>query len=248
VIVLGMSFYLYASAKERRLSQLRSEFVSNVTHELKTPLSLIKMFSELLLMGKITDEAQRRRYFEVLNRESDRLAALIDTVLDFSRLERGKTHYEKVATDAGELARRAVEMVRLRLEREMVELKLHVDDGLPEVLADEQALMLAVINLLDNALKYAEGTKEIRVEVRSEGAAVRIVVADDGPGIPPEELKRVFDRFYRGKAAARSRARGSGIGLSIVQAVAAGHDGRAWVESAPGHGATFIIELPRLTT
>lgn len=248
VIVLGMSFYLYASAKEQRLGQLRSEFVSNVTHELKTPLSLIKMFSELLLMGKVTDEAQRRRYFEVLNREADRLSALIDTVLDFSRLERGKTHYEPVATDAGELVRKAVEMVRLRLEREMVELKLAVEESLPQVLADEQALTLAVINLLDNALKYAEGTKEIRVAVKRSGRSVQIVVADDGPGIPPDELKRVFERFYRGNAAGRSRARGSGIGLSIVHSVATGHGGRAWADSEPGAGATFTIELPSLTS
>ena len=217
-----MIIYLYAMATERKLSRLRSEFVSNVTHELKTPLSLIKMFSELLTTRKVSEE-RRQRYCEIIHRESDRLGALIDTVLDFSRLERGKTRYEKVEVDPVEVVRNAVDMFKLRLERESVEVRFEVDGEVPLVLADGQALTLAVINLLDNALKYAEGTSEIRVRVDQSGRWVRISVSDDGPGIPVEEQRRIFDRFYRGKAAATSRARGSGIGLSIVQAVAVGH-------------------------
>ena len=141
-------------------------------------------------------------------------------------------------------------MFRLRLERESVDVTLDVEeDGEPMlILADEQAVTLAVINLLDNALKYAEGTKVISVALRNEGDVVRIIVSDNGPGIPQEDLRRIFERFYRGKAAARSRARGSGIGLSIVQAVADGHGGRVWAESPPDGGATFTIELPGLTT
>ena len=247
IIVLGMIVYLYAAAKERKLSRLRSEFVSNVTHELKTPLSLIKMFIELLIMGKAADETRRQRYYEIIHRESDRLGALIDTVLDFSRLERGKTRYDKVEVNVSSVVQKAVDMFRVRLERESVEISLSVDDeeqDIPPVLADDQALTLAVINLLDNALKYAEGTKEIRVTVRTKGQKVQIIVSDDGPGIPPEELKRIFERFYRGRAASTSHARGSGIGLSIVRAIADGHDGRVFAESSDGSGARFTIELP----
>lgn len=247
VIILGMMIYLYAAAKERKLSQLRSEFVSNVTHELKTPLSLIKMFAELLVIGKVAEE-RRQRYCEIIYRESDRLGALIDTVLDFSRLERGKSHYEKAEIDLEAVVRRAVEMFRLRLDHETIGLTVEVEQPPPPVFADGQAITLALINLLDNALKYAEGTSQIRLSLSTRGRMVRIEVADDGPGISPEEIRRIFERFYRGQAAASSHSRGSGIGLSIVQAIANGHDGRVWVESSPGEGATFIIELPSLTS
>jgi two-component system phosphate regulon sensor histidine kinase PhoR len=247
VIVLGMTFYLYAVAKERKLSRLRSEFVSNVTHELKTPLSLIKMFAELLVMRKPTDDRRRQEYCEIIFRESDRLSALIDTVLDFSRLERGKQVYEKEQLVVGEVVQEAVEIVRLRLERDTPTVRVQLNEPLPLVWADHQALNLAVINLLDNALKYAEGTAEIRVLVEAKGRMVHISVEDDGPGIPPEELRRVFERFYRGKAAAQAHQRGSGIGLSIVQAVADGHGGRVWVESRTVRGSRFIIALPALT-
>ncbi len=244
VILLGMSVYLYAAAKERRIGRLRSEFVSNVSHELKTPLSLIKMFSELLTMGGVGDEGSRRRYCEIIHRESDRLSALIDNVLDFSRLERGKTEYEKTEIDVGAVVRRAVDIFCIRLEREELALRLAIDADLPPVLADEQAITLALLNLLDNALKYAEGTAEIAVSVRGAGGQVVIEVADQGPGLPPEELKRVFERFYRGRQAKRQHQRGTGIGLAIVQAVAEGHGGRARAVSEEGKGARFLIELP----
>jgi two-component system phosphate regulon sensor histidine kinase PhoR len=248
IIVLGMIVFLYAAAKERKLSQLRSEFVSNVTHELKTPLSVIKMFSELLVMGKVGDEERRRGYFEAIHRESERLGTMIDNVLDFSRLERGKALYEKVEVDVGEVVTTAVEVFRLRLDRQAIELKMRIEPDLPTVLADRHALSLAVFNMIDNALKYAEGTREIRVHVTSSTDNVRICVEDDGPGLPTDELTRVFERFFRGAAATRGRQRGSGIGLSLVQSVARGHGGKAWVDSEPGRGARFTIELPALTS
>ena len=244
VILLGLSVYLYAAAKERRLSRLRSEFVSNVSHELKTPLSLIRMFSELLTMGPGADEDSRRRYSEVIHREADRLTALIDNVLDFSRLERGKTHYDRVEVDLGAVVRRAVDVFCVRLEHEEVDLKLGIEDDLPPVRADEQALTLALLNLLDNALKYAEGSNEVRVSVGRTRQGVAIAVEDDGPGIPPEDLRRIFERFYRGQGARRRHQRGTGIGLAIVQAVAEGHGGRTRAESEEGRGARFVIELP----
>ncbi len=248
VIVLGMIIYLYAAAKDRKLSRLRSEFVSNVTHELKTPLSLIKMFAELLVMGKVAKEERRQEYYEIIFRESDRLATLIDNVLDFSRLERGKTQYDKVELDARDVVSKAAEVFKLRLERQGVKLALELGDEPVKVEADEHALSLAVFNLIDNALKYAEGTGEIRVAVGRRQGLVTIVVEDEGPGLPPDELRRVFERFYRGQAAAKGRQRGTGIGLSIVQAVARGHGGKVWVESEGGRGARFAIELPALTT
>ena len=248
VIVLGMIIYLYAAAKDRRLSRLRSEFVSNVTHELKTPLSLIKMFSELLVLGKVKDDERRQGYYEIIFRESDRLGALIDNVLDFSRMERGKTRYQKVEVDVCELVGKAVEVFRIRLERQSIDVQLELADDLPLILADEHALSLAVFNLIDNALKYAEGTEQVRISVTCEQERLRIVVEDDGPGIPEDERRRIFERFYRGKTATSGRQRGTGIGLSLVRDVAYGHGGKAWVESEQGQGARFCIELPILTS
>jgi signal transduction histidine kinase len=199
-------------------------------------------------MGKVGDEERRRGYFEAIHRESERLGTMIDNVLDFSRLERGKALYEKVEVDVGEVVTTAVEVFRLRLDRQAIELKMRIEPDLPTVLADRHALSLAVFNMIDNALKYAEGTREIRVHVTSSTDNVRICVEDDGPGLPTDELTRVFERFFRGAAATRGRQRGSGIGLSLVQSVARGHGGKAWVDSEPGRGARFTIELPALTS
>jgi two-component system phosphate regulon sensor histidine kinase PhoR len=234
-MLLGIVFLLYAANKERRLNELKSEFIANVSHELKTPLSVVRMFAEMLSTGRVRSEEKRQEYLELIVRESERLSTLIENVLDFSAVERGKQTYEQVETDFAELIERAVETVRYRAEREGVEISLEYDPGLPTVIVDEEAVLLAVINLVDNAIKYGAGTP-VEVSVESKQRHVEVGVRDRGPGIPDEDTRRIFERFYRVQRP-EGQARGSGIGLSLVKHIAEAHGGRAWAENAEGGGA-----------
>lgn len=248
LILLGMITLLVAARKERRANELKSDFISNVTHELKTPLSLIRMFGELIALGRGGSSGHKaREYAEIIIRESDRLARLIDNVLDFARIERGKAGYTFAPAALEPLLERAVDLSRYRAEQAGVTLEIHLDaEPLPELMLDENATMLLLLNLLENALKYGVGEAEPRIVVSAgvEQGAVVVRVADNGPGIPAEELSRVFERFFRGKRARSRSTRGSGIGLSLVKHIAAAHRGRVTVESEAGGGTTFTVTFP----
>ncbi len=248
VTLVGLVIVINASFKERRLSVLKSEFVANVSHELKTPLSLIRMFGELLLLERVPSEEKRKQYLSIIVGESERLTGLIENVLDFSRVERGKVEYEFAPGNPGDVARRACDVYRFRAEREGLELSLTVDDDVPAISIDHRALELAVMNLIDNAMKYAKDGGTISVQVSANERRVAICVADRGPGIPKPEQARIFERFYRGASA--SGARGSGIGLSLVRHIAESHGGKVLVLSPrdpDGKGTAFTLELPITT-
>jgi len=233
---------------------MKSEFVANVSHELKTPLSLVRMFAEMLQSGRVASDEKRQQYLDIIVSESERLSALIENVLDFARVERGRQAYEFSVGDVGEAVSKAVNVYRYRAEREGVELATEVEPGLPAARIDDRAIQLAVINLLDNALKYAAGSDRVTVRAQRENGSVVVRVVDRGPGVPPEDRERIFERFVRGSTARTPHAgrpvRGSGIGLALVKHIAESHGGRAWVdanrtdgaEAAPG--ATFAISIP----
>src|SRR6185295_11971743 len=200
--------------KERRVSSLKSEFVANVSHELKTPLALVRMFAEMLQSGRVQTDAKRQEYLDVIVRESERLSALIENVLDFARLERGRGSYEFTEGDVGDAVTRATNVLRYRAEREGVKLVVDIAANLPRARIDERAIQLAVINLVDNALKYAPGSEDIVVRASHDAAegTVRVDVVDRGPGVPVEDRSRIFERFVR--LGAKGQVRGSGIGLA----------------------------------
>ncbi|MFW5739286.1 MAG: sensor histidine kinase, partial [Myxococcota bacterium] len=245
VVAAGVIIVVVAAERERRLAALKSEFVANVSHELKTPLSLVRMFSELLATGRIRDDAKRQQYLSIIMRESERLSALIENVLDFARVERGKAAYNFEEANLGAVIARAVDVYRYRIEREGMEVTLDVEPDLPRTVLDERALELALVNLMDNAIKYAKDGGRIHVAVRLRGArTLEIRLTDHGPGIPKEEQKRIFERFVRGKGARERQVRGSGIGLALVQHIARSHGGQVWVESDLGKGSQFILTIP----
>ncbi|HMA93402.1 MAG TPA: HAMP domain-containing sensor histidine kinase [Polyangiaceae bacterium] len=243
VVIAGSIVILVAGARERKLANLKSDFVANVSHELKTPLSLVRMFSELLQSGRVENSAKRDEYLRIIVSESERLAALIENVLDFAKVERGKAAYQFSSANVNEVVARAVEACRVRAEREGVAVEQDLSATALVVSMDERAVEIAVINLVDNALKYAADGKVVRVQVRSEDAQVAIRVSDEGPGIADDEKRRVFERFVRGKNTRNQRIRGSGIGLALVKHIAESHGGSAWVEDRKGGGATFVITL-----
>jgi two-component system phosphate regulon sensor histidine kinase PhoR len=252
VAIAGVAIVVSASVKERRLAALKSDFVANVSHELKTPLALVRMFGEMLLSGRVPSDDKRRQYLQIIVGESERLTALIENVLDFAKVERGKAAYEFAPGQVGEVVARAVEIYRYRAEREGMEVSLQIEDGLPVSSIDARALELAVINLLDNAFKYAKegGRVDIEVEIERAGKMVRVCVSDRGPGISPEDRERIFERFVRGRNAGESRVRGSGIGLALVKHIAESHGGAIRVVSPiteDARGSAFELSIPLMT-
>jgi two-component system, OmpR family, phosphate regulon sensor histidine kinase PhoR len=244
VIVIGAFAIVLVSEKERRVSALKSEFVANVSHELKTPLALVRMFAEMLQSGRVTTETKRQEYLDIIVRESERLSALIENVLDFARLERGRGSYEFTEGDVGDAVTRAANVYRYRAEREGLRLTVDVEPNLPRARIDERAIQLAVVNLVDNALKYAPDGEEVLVRARSDGDSVRVDVVDRGPGVPAEDRQRIFERFVR-LSARTGQVRGSGIGLALVKHIAESHGGRAWVTAnESGTGSTFRFSIP----
>ncbi|MBN2192351.1 MAG: HAMP domain-containing histidine kinase [Polyangiaceae bacterium] len=241
VVIAGLVVVFVAATSARRLSDLKSDFVANVSHELKTPLSVVRMFGEMLLSGRVETEEKRRQYASVIVSESERLSELIENLLDFARAERGRASYD-ITEGCLELALgRAVDVCRARAgERQIL---LTVDPNLPAVAIDERAVEVAVVNLIDNALKYAAGPEPITVVVRRAGRRVEVRVTDHGPGVPAAERRRIFERFVRGRAANATHAHGSGIGLALVKHIALAHGGAAWVEPTTPHGSTFVFAL-----
>jgi two-component system, OmpR family, phosphate regulon sensor histidine kinase PhoR len=244
VILASLGFLAIAIRRERRANELKSEFISNVSHELKTPLSIISMFGEMLAAGRTKSPQQSTEYAEIIWRESVRLARLIDNVLDFAKIERGVDVYEFAEADAGEVVARAIELSVHRLHKAEMTVDAKIDPELPTVRLDANAFTLAVLNLIDNAIKYASDGKKIEVELRRDEGALVLDVRDFGPGIAEDEHEAIFERFYRARAVRLKPIRGSGIGLSLVQHIARAHGGDATVASKPGQGATFTVWVP----
>jgi two-component system phosphate regulon sensor histidine kinase PhoR len=241
VILLSAIFFIYAAEKERRLNQLKSELMANVSHELKTPLSVVRMFADMLRSNRVPSEERRLEYLDIICRESERLTSLIDNVLDFAAVEGGKGPYRLRRGDLGEAVQRALDAFRYRGEQDGVDVRLLTPGNLPPVMIDQEAIALAVINLLDNAVKYG-GQTPVELELIPRRSAVDVAVRDHGPGIPKDALRQVFERFYRGQH--ESPTRGSGIGLSLVKHIAQAHGGRAWARNAEGGGAVVGFSIP----
>jgi len=244
VILAGLAFLGFTIRRERRLNELKSEFISNVSHELKTPLSIISMFGEMLAEGRTKSAEQAHEYAEIIWRESVRLGRLIDNVLDFAKIERGMGVYEFAETDLGEVIDRAIELSARRVAAAEMTLSADLDPELPVLRLDASAVTLAVLNLIDNAIKYAAAGKRIALGVHRTGDRIVVSVRDWGPGIDPEEHARIFDRFYRARAIRLLPIRGSGIGLALVQHIARAHGGDADVTSVVSEGSTFRLWFP----
>lgn len=244
VIVLGVGATYRVVRRESEMARLKSDFVANVSHDLKTPLSLIRMFAETLELGRVTDEATRREYYGVITRESERLSRLIDNVLDFSRIEGGRQRYDIFPSAVEPLVQQVLEAFRYPLAQHGFKVDVAIEPDLPEVPLDPAAVKQAVANLVDNAIKYSGERRRLSVSVRRAGSEVLIEVADEGIGIPPSEVQRIFEKFYRvGRSETQGR-RGSGVGLALVKHIIDAHGGRVSVDSWPGAGSRFALHLP----
>jgi signal transduction histidine kinase len=244
VIATGLFATYRLVRRETETARLKAEFVANVSHDLKTPLSLIRVFGETLEMGRVSDETTRQEYYRVINHESERLSRLIDNVLDFSRIEGGHRTYELVPTSVEPVVRDAVESFAYVLAQQGFKVDVAIQPDLPEVPMDADAVGQALSNLIDNAIKYSEGRKVLTVGAASEDGGVALTVGDEGIGIPRDEQARIFDKFYRVGRSETQGQRGSGVGLALVRHVAEAHGGRVTVDSRAGEGSRFTLWLP----
>lgn len=247
-LILAIAFGIYLSLREARreteMAQLRSDFVANVSHELRTPLSSIQIFSETLKQNRAVSQDKQEQYLDTISSESDRLARLVDNVLDFSRLERSVKEFHFQSTNIGEIVSSAVEAYKLYADQRDVSVSLKMIADLPEIQADKEALSQVVMNLIDNALKYSEENGEITVNAFCKGKNIVIQVVDKGVGIDEEDIRKIFDKFYRGKNVANLGTGGTGLGLTLAKAVAIAHGGNITVRSKKGEGSKFSIILP----
>jgi signal transduction histidine kinase len=230
--------------KSEDLSALKSYFISSVSHELRMPLTSIRMFAETLRSGKAGSPRRQREYLEIIEGESERLSRLIGNILDFAKIERGVKEYAFTEVRLDEIMRRSVNAMRYQFEKHKGKLKTRVKKGIPVVTADGDALEEAVLNLLSNALKYSTLRKEVSVSLFERHHQVVIEVADKGIGIPESELGNIFDRFYRVRDDRTRQVGGAGLGLALVKHIVDAHHGTLSVKSKVGKGSTFTITLP----
>ncbi len=249
----GLAITLRVASREMKLSQMKSDFVSNVSHELRTPLASIRVFGELLRLGRFDGTDKVREYGDYIETESRRLTQLINNLLDFASIESGRKSYRFEPTDIRALVCETLKTFEVRLRQDGFRVAFDVPPGpLPPVRLDPGAVAQSLSNLLDNAVKYSyqqpagnpSGNKEIRVGLRREGDSIVISVQDHGVGIPRDEQGKIFDRFHRVGTGLVHDVKGSGLGLAIVRHIAEAHHGRVTVESRVGEGSTFSIHLP----
>jgi signal transduction histidine kinase len=247
VLLAGIVMIVRAAMRELQLAEVKQTFVSNVSHELKTPLALIRLFAETLEMGRVKSAEKAQEYYRIIYNESRRLSQLIDNILDFSRIEAGSREYTFVPVDLAEATRAVVESYEYQIRAAGFELETRFDSGLPRVEADPDAISQAILNLLNNAVKYSDRIKHISVSAQAAGGGVSVEVTDRGIGIPLSEQKRIFEKFYRVSTGLVHETKGSGLGLALVKHIVEAHHGRVSVESAPGRGSRFTLWLPALT-
>jgi signal transduction histidine kinase len=240
VVVLGLLFAWRAVRAESRLATRKSEFISAVSHELRTPLTSIRMYADLLKEGWVEDERTAQEYFVLIAAESERLTRLVNNVLDFSRIEKGKKTFDMRVGDPAAVVRDVAGVLRPYLREKGFEFSLALPERLPECLFDKDALTQILVNLIDNAVKHGAG--EVRVEGECEDGEIALRILDRGPGVPVEQRDRIFDPFHTSSPA--NGAGGSGLGLALVRHYLAAHRGRIEVRDRDGGGAVFVLRLP----
>lgn len=243
-IFIASVFGLRYTLRQLELAQLKSGFVSNVSHELKTPIALIRLAVETLEMGRVNSPEERERFLHTISRETLRLSQLVDNILDFARLEAGQKVFRFETVDPIELVRDTLESFRLRLEDQGFAVTLDLPESLPLVRADPVAVTHCLLNLFDNAMKYSRQRREVRVSAESRPGFVAVSVADRGIGISPADQKRIFEKFVRVETGLVHDVKGAGLGLSLVDQIIRGHGGHVEVTSTPGEGSTFTLVIP----
>lgn len=244
VLLGGIALTIRATDREARLAQAKSNFVANVSHELKTPLSLLSLFSEILELGRVKNEEKKIEYYRIIRHESRRLNKMIDNILDFSKIEAGRKTYNFAEGDMTEVIEGVVSSYRYQISNSGFDVQTNMQPDSPPVLIDRDAMAQAISNLLDNAMKYSREVKQISITAETVRSNLSIEIADRGIGIPRAEQAKIFEKFYRVGNGLVHDVKGSGLGLSLVKHIIEAHKGTISVESDVGKGSVFRILLP----
>jgi len=235
-------------SRETETTRLKTEFVHHVSHELKTPLTLIRLYGETLQRKKDLSKSEQTEAYEIITKESERLSHLINNVLDFSRIEMGKKEFDFKKDNLAGVIRETLESYRYHLEKKGFLIREDIADDLPKMEFDKEAISSVLINLLSNAIKFSSTIKEVSVKLCRQDHHAVLQVEDKGIGISGKELSRIFERFYRSRDVNAADAKGSGLGLTLVKHITEAHGGQIEVHSEPGRGSTFTIILPISST
>jgi len=240
----GAVVVLHDVTELRRLERVRQDFVANVSHEFKTPLTAIQGFAETLLGGALDDPTNNRRFLDIIRNHAIRLARLTNDLLKLARIEAGKLEVEFFPVGLIELIEGCAETTLMKASRKQITLEIEVPPGLPAVQGDASLLRDVLQNLLDNAIQYTPAGGRVHVTAEAKGREAVIAVSDTGIGIPTSDRERIFERFYRVDAARSREAGGTGLGLSIAKHIVEAHNGRLWVDSVIGEGSKFSFSIP----
>ena len=242
---------LRQASEEIQLAESKSAFLANVSHELKTPLALIRMAGETLELGRVGGDADRARFLQVITRECRRLTHMINHVLDFAKIEAGKKEFRFHPTDLAKVVRETLEVFEPQFREKQFEVRVDVPPELSPVEADAEAVTRCLMNFIDNAVKYSKERRYIEVKARvrepggnGDSGEVRLGVSDHGIGLSPRDRERIFEKFFRVEHGMVHDVKGSGLGLSLVRHIAQAHGGRVEVESNLGQGSTFTLVIP----
>jgi signal transduction histidine kinase len=244
ILIFGLVLTTRSVAHELELARMKSDFVSTVSHEFKSPLTSIRQLAEMLQSGRVPSEERRQKYYDVLLEQSERLTLLTDNILSLAKIEEGRAEFAFERTDVSVLLTDVITSFRERVRHEGFDINLGIEGPLPLFSVDRTALSQAVANLVDNAIKYSGASRMIGVSARLEEQSLAIAVRDSGIGIKREDVPRLFERFYRAGDELTRTVKGSGLGLTLVKEIVEAHRGRIQVESEPGKGSTFTIRLP----
>lgn len=244
VIVALASLVASYVGRQMKLTRLKNDLVATVSHELKTPLSSMRMLVDTLLDGHYQDKQKTREYLQLIDKENTRLSRLIDNFLTFSRMERNKRSFEFTEAKPADIASAALEAIREKFESAGFRLEVDIAPDLPSVIADPDAMVTVVLNLLDNAYKYSADDKHVILRAYQKNDAVCFEVEDRGIGLSRRATQKVFDRFYQVDQRLSRKVEGCGLGLSIVKFIVAAHGGSIAVASQPGQGSKFAVQLP----
>jgi signal transduction histidine kinase len=256
IVLAALSLFMVAGifltyrnvSKEMNLARQKSDFVANVSHELRTPLALIRLYAETLELGRLSSKDKYQEYFRIIREESERLTALINNILDFSRIDAGRKEYEFQETNLGELVHSTLDSYRFQIQQNGFAFEESISPDIPPVNVDREAIARSLLNLVNNALKYSKDQKHIVVKLYRANGSVKLEVQDRGIGIPLNEQEKIFEKFYRCGDPLVHNVKGSGLGLSLVRHIVRAHGGDVEVESAPEKGSKFTIALPLTLT
>ena len=246
VVLMFLGAFLIARdiSRESETTSLKTQFIHNVSHELKTPLTLIRLYGETLQRKENLKKEEKEEAYEIITKESERLSHMINNVLDFSRIEMSRKEFNFKNNDLAKVAQNTLDSYRYYLEKKGFSIQKEIASDLPEMNFDGEAIASVLVNLLSNAMKFSHKIKEVTIKLFKDNGNVVLQVADQGIGISPKDTSRIFKRFYRVKNEIVSETRGSGLGLTLVKHISKAHGGWIKVESEPGKGSIFSVILP----